>query len=72
MKIAWNEERRALAKEQADLAQEGVELGIEGAGVPPPVAQGGGPSNQPRFSGATGVPTTPTAGNVDMPRTRRL
>jgi hypothetical protein len=72
VKIAWNEERRALAKEQADLAQEGVELGIEGAGVPPPVAQGGGPSNQPRFSGATGVPTTPTAGNVDMPRTRRL
>ncbi|QRY46209.1 hypothetical protein JVX93_04870 [Mycolicibacterium boenickei] len=72
VKIAWNEERRALAKEQADLAQEGVELGIEGAGVAPPVAQGAGPSNQPRLSGATGVPTTPTANNTDMPRMRRL
>lgn len=72
VKIAWNEERRALAKEQADLAQEGVELGIEGAGVPPPVAQGAGPSNQPRLSGATGIPTTPTPSNVDTPRLRRL
>ncbi|MBX8691104.1 hypothetical protein GO011_27050 [Mycobacterium sp. 20091114027_K0903767] len=72
VKIAWNEERRALAKEQADLAHEGVELGIEGAGVAPPVAQGAGPSNQPRLSGATGVPITPTANNVDMPRMRRL
>lgn len=72
VKIAWNEERRALAKEQADLAHEGVELGIEGAGVAPPVAQGAGPSNQPRLSGATGVPTTPTVNNVDMPRMRRL